>query len=155
MNRDLHKAGILGEGPEQQRLLDRLSNMGDGDDAEGVAKEAMIALTLSDTCNSEKTWLLYALSEPKHREIVCSWFPKSVFACVVSLLKPIVIPFWGMSFDSFTQAARMIWQNELEVPNPVVDEAIQLVKRLIGSPATGGDGSPATGGEWHRNLLAR
>ena len=47
----------------------------------------------------------------------------------------------------------MIWEEELAVPNPIVDEAIQLVKRLIGSPATGGDGSPATGGEWHRNLV--
>ena len=102
----------------------------------------------------KKTRLLYAISEPKHREIVCSWFPKSVFACVVSLLKPTVISAWGMSFDSFREAARMIWEQELEVPNPIVDEAIQLVKRLIGSPATGGDGSPATGGEWHRNLVA-
>ena len=40
-----------------------------------------------------------------------------------------------MSFDLFREAARMIWERELEVPNPIVDEAIPLVKRLILVPS--------------------
>ena len=96
---------------------------------------------------------MYALNDPKHKEIVCSWYPKSKVACAVSLLKPTVIPLNGMLFDSFIEAARIIWENELEAPNPVVDESIQLAKRFLDSPATGGVGSPATGGEWHRNLV--
>ena len=128
--------------------------MGDSETTEGLATEATIALTVGNNCNSEKTRLKYAVSDPRHEAVVCSWYPTSKIACAVLLLKPTAIPLNEMLFESFLEAARLIWECELVPPNPVVDESIQFTKRFLDAPATGGVGSSATGGEWHRNLVA-